>query len=310
MQRLALLLVAVTAFASPALERSSSRPAELHQERHGSLVKGNIIHGDVAEPGSTPWLVSIQDTQYTEPVHFCGATILSHHWIVTAASCVYPYVNRNIQVVLGEYDFHITEGYEKSKKVIKIVFHPEFNYFELPAYDIALLLVYPFTYNDRIQPMPLLPSTLPSGPPPPLLSHPAIKACHNRPVPHDLKGEEGLIAGWGQTEEGSMSSLVREATMTILANEECQEAYPQYKTESLMCAANLTYGSVDACNGDTGGGLISKDGFLLGIYTYEPPCGQEDYPGLYVNISKVQDWICDVIKGHNEESFSNEKGFV
>ncbi|KAK7076922.1 hypothetical protein SK128_018036 [Halocaridina rubra] len=280
---------------------------------HNDSAGGNIIGGQVAEPGSTPWLASIQDNTYDHPVHFCGATILSHYWLLTAASCVYPYMPDELQVVVGEYDFDSCEGYEKVRSVLGIFIHPRYDYFIPLAYDVALLFIAPFYYNDWISPMPLPPpcfSALPAEANP---SDVNLYPCTSDRHIDGMEGLLGLIAGWGETENGEKSHLVMEATLTILSNKECENAYPDHEMESLMCAANVTHDGIDACVGDSGGGLISSDGFLLGIYTYEQPCANEKYPGLYVNISKVQDWICEIISfsyesvlqkaGYNNETF-------
>lgn len=52
--------------------------------------------------GTTPWLVSLKDSHYADPVHFCGGTVISHAWVLTSASCVagysYPYTYLQVRL--------------------------------------------------------------------------------------------------------------------------------------------------------------------------------------------------------------------
>ncbi|XP_066960320.1 trypsin II-P29-like [Macrobrachium rosenbergii] len=302
MCRIYLLLLAVSLLSSfvtnsPVLDVPTTRsPAPQ------PTAKTNIIGGDIATPGSTPWLVSIRDTQYYPPPHFCGGTILNNFWILTTASCVTS-SSYNLLVVLGEYNLDEEEGYEISRTPLLSIIHPKYTYFSTHAYNAALLLVPYFSYGERIQPASLLPKfddkrhrldrrftdrmKEEEG---------GGKLCKTPDAKRDLQGVEGLIAGWGRTNSEEFSSVVMEANLTIQSNDFCQSAYPDDDMESLMCAADVTHGGVGACMGDSGGGLISKDGYILGIYSYAEPCASDEFPGIYVNMSAIQDWLCSIVR--------------
>ncbi|KAG8541454.1 hypothetical protein GDO81_029018 [Engystomops pustulosus] len=57
-----------------------------------------IVNGEEAVPGSWPWQVSLQDTTGW---HYCGGSLISRDWVVTAAHCSVALTDR---VVLGEHD--------------------------------------------------------------------------------------------------------------------------------------------------------------------------------------------------------------
>ncbi|XP_068222446.1 trypsin-like isoform X2 [Palaemon carinicauda] len=284
----------------------------------------NIIGGTVAEPGSTPWLVSLKDVRYSHPVHFCGGTILNQQWILTAAHCIegYDEPSRDIQVVVGDYNLDEFEFFwEKKKNILEVVVHPIYNYFTR-EFDVALIQVSSvITFNKRVRYLPL----------PPARSHfPAIEKidldvdgatelspsiasgvesfrnpCHCpvvlSPFRHDKK-QFGYIAGWGSTGKISDASapginVIHEAFVPIVQKEVCRSLYPGLFTDAMMCAGNLTHGGVDPCHGDWGGPLVDSFGYLRGVSSWSVGCGNPGYPAVYVDIYSVRDWICDVIDG-------------
>ncbi|KAM4017459.1 chymotrypsinogen 2-like [Anomaloglossus baeobatrachus] len=57
-----------------------------------------IVNGEEAIPGSWPWQVTLQDNT---GFHFCGGSLISDEWVITAAHCS---VRTSHKVVLGEFD--------------------------------------------------------------------------------------------------------------------------------------------------------------------------------------------------------------
>ena len=88
-----------------------------------------IINGEEAIPHSFPWMVSIQGQ--ADP-HYCGASILSPNWVLTAAHCgVLVFVGTYFgdQVVVGQHDRGASQ--EAGRQVLSIYLKKLFGIFEV-----------------------------------------------------------------------------------------------------------------------------------------------------------------------------------
>merc|ERR1712168_104508 len=65
--------------------------------------KSRIVGGVVTEVNEYPWQVGIVDKGYTQV--WCGASLISDRWILTAAHCTRGESAGNIQALLGEHDY-------------------------------------------------------------------------------------------------------------------------------------------------------------------------------------------------------------
>ncbi|XP_063454111.1 chymotrypsinogen B isoform X2 [Pan paniscus] len=73
-----------------------------------------IVNGEDAIPGSWPWQVSLQDKT---GFHFCGGSLISEDWVVTAAHCG---VRTSDVVVAGEFDQGSDEENIQVLKIAKV----------------------------------------------------------------------------------------------------------------------------------------------------------------------------------------------
>ena len=92
--------------------------------------------------------------------HWCGASIIDPHWIITAGHCVDIFSPETVGervLRLAEYDRMTLEGYEKYVVPDRIYLHPGFviGGSSTPGYyDVALMhLKERLEFSDRIQPV-------------------------------------------------------------------------------------------------------------------------------------------------------------
>ena len=59
--------------------------------------------GTIAKPGAWPWQVTMDYIKHNEKPHWCGGSIVSPQWVVSAARCFASGVNpQEYKIVAGE----------------------------------------------------------------------------------------------------------------------------------------------------------------------------------------------------------------
>ncbi|CAM5149961.1 unnamed protein product [Natator depressus] len=265
--------------------RCGHKPHEMKPWNNFNLLT-RIVGGNQVKQGSHPWQVSLKRWQR----HFCGGTIVSAQWVVTAAHCVLDrHLRDYLNITAGEHDLSLMEEGEQTLPVKAIIKHPNFNPKRPMNYDIALVkLDGAFNFSSSV-----LPACLPDV---------------------DEKFDPGDVCttcGWGRLKEnGILPQVLHEVDLPILDNKECSRALSTLRNpirgDTLMCAG-FPDGGKDACQGDSGGPLLCrrKHGAwtLAGVTSWGMGCArswndnmrkkydQRGSPGVFTDLRKVLSWI-------------------
>jgi len=239
----------------------------------GARNENRIVGGVVAEVNEFPWRVGIYSRGKGV---FCGGTIISPNWIVTAAHCIGKAGwthTQPLQVNVADHDYTTTtESRNQLITVDRIINHAAYND-QTQDNDIALLhLERPLTYDRTIQPI-CLPWTM---------------------TGETFQGKTITASGWGTTSSGgSASTVLRKVDLPVLTTEECSRYYRGMLTPNMFC----TYApGKDTCQGDSGGSIDYLEPnadryFGIGVVSWGIGCAGENKPGVYAKVTNYLSWI-------------------
>ncbi|XP_046736395.1 trypsin-1-like isoform X1 [Diprion similis] len=228
-----------------------------------------IINGETVEPGEIPYQVSLQ-----LPIirfHFCGGSVISETFVITAAHCVLGRLPDGVIVVAGTND--ITEGQGIIRNVQRINTHEGYDPRDAYRNDIALLkLAEPLLKVPNLVGYIQLPSS-----------------CQTLTT-----GDVAVVSGWGRIQEGGQSpKLLQRVAIEISDQEYCKVIYQKtfnMEVDDTQVCADVPDGGKGSCHGDSGGPL-TVNGELTGLVSWANGCAREGYPTVYTRVSEFLDWI-------------------
>jgi len=259
------------------LKRGTPNPLGVpHEEDY----EANIVNGRVAENCSWPWQISFV---YSNSQPFCGGTLINPWWVLTAAHCFTNGV-ANRWAVAGMHDSRQqTGGIKQKKALVDVILHDDYNSPKQYSHDLALVRVAdddPFVLNECVNPA--------------CLPHRAQDA----PV-----GSTCWITGWGRLSSGgSTPNLHQEASVDIVWQGDCNDAYSGKITADMICAQGLNAegGVTDACQGDSGGPLVCDSAGVWTVHgatSWGHGCALASKPGVWARVAEptMRDWIADKV---------------
>ncbi|KAK5617220.1 hypothetical protein CRENBAI_010493 [Crenichthys baileyi] len=242
-----------------------------------------IVGGVDASPTSWPWQVSLE----LFGMHWCGGSLINKKWVLSAAHCVTWTTPSMWEVSLGRQKLKGgNTKTEVSRKIIKIIVHPKFNYSTFEN-DIALLrLSSSVKFTNYIRPV-----------------------CLAASGSEFSNGTASWVTGWGNVAEGvplPPPQTLQEVKVPVIGNRQCNCLISaQSITDNMICAGVLP-GGRDSCQGDSGGPMVSKQGsrwIQSGVVSFGNGCALPRLPGVYARVSCYQSWIDSHIR-------FNKPGFV
>nr|XP_032821694.1 trypsin-like [Petromyzon marinus] len=154
------------------------------------MYEDHIVGGSECAAHSQPWQVSL-NIGY----HFCGGSLISSEWVVSAAHCYMPSTSStpsasSISVRIGEHNIFVSEGTEQWIQASKAIPHPQYLSATTDNDIMLIKLSSPATLNQYAQAVPLPSSCVGTG-----------VMC--------------TISGWGETEIsiGEDTALRRPTTL-------------------------------------------------------------------------------------------------
>merc|ERR1719330_803536 len=275
---IATLLVVFFADGARMTKRKHRSPYSTCGVKGASAPSSQIVNGQPATECEWRWQAQLRNFLGA----FCGGTLVTPEWVLTAAHCV---TQPNFDVRFGDFNTSDNSGNEQTRRAVRVHRHPKYN--DIPyAYDLAMVkLESPVTINECVG-----------------------TACLPTPGADVAENSKCWITGWGTLRSGGLfpPRILQEAEVAIVSNDDCVNQFgysPGQIDDSMICAQGQTEDGkiVDACQGDSGGPLVCESAGQWTVYgatSWGNGCAGANYPGVWARVHKELDWVQDILDGN------------
>lgn len=212
--------------------------------------------------------------------YYCGGSILSNRYILTAGHCLYNKEPADMAVLVGDHDLSTGDDTPYSALYLSESFttHPEFSINTL-ANDVAIVK----TASEIVFSAFVGPICLPF-----------------RYTTESFVGQTVTALGWGNTEFNELpSDILQEVDLDVVDTDYCATRITDRPvTSNQIC----TYGDgKDTCQHDSGGPILWMDSStsrlqLVGIVSYGVDCASGE-PSVNTRVTRYLSWIASVTSG-------------
>ncbi len=304
MKRIGVALLAGAMSVSAAQSQNSLTRGLERKRQQGEYQQAclRIIGGTCAQPGMWPWQVALYLNTTEGPKPFCGGSLISDRFVLTAAHCLVVQTanggktTRDPDTLLVHEDTLKVRSEEGRKiRVKRVIAHEGWS---------------PTTWENDIALIEL--------------AEPArsMFVALNSVGRADLEtpGTSSTITGWGYTREVKFdpktkkfvdakdgreldrkefqTDTLQQVDLNLVAVGQCKTKlgarYPNHVIDQRSVCAD-TSGGKDSCQGDSGGPLVVRDRenrwVQVGITSWGHGCAREGYPGIYTRVASFEPWL-------------------
>lgn len=282
------IVVLITAFATAFATASRSLP-----DHFDDVPSNRILGGRTAKPGQFPYQVSLRDAATNR--HYCGGSIISSFWVLTAAHCIQYTEPEESVVVVGGHFVNVDGTVYNVSQMVTHNFDVLYG-----TNDIALLRTQlEIEFNDLVQPIPIGDGTgrpisgavraRASG-----WGSEYVSKFLNKSPKTKIPMKEELRQNYAQL-YGPPAEELKYLDVTTLSNYACRARLSAAAAKRIRNSTLCVYGvpTRGMCRGDSGGPLVAN-GTLIGATSWGKPCGL-GMPDVFTRISYFVPWILDII---------------
>ena len=234
-------------------------------EAEFDTAEGRIVGGVDTDISSSPWQVAVMDKTFYQ---YCGGSILSASWILTAAHC---------EVAVGD---KVGAGHSKLTTMKS----------SGQIRTVAQAITFPgYVTSERGKDVMLLRLNAPLD----------LSGANAKAIPVATEAESAgfapgavvTVSGWGTlTFEGASPNQLQRADLDVSTAAAVRAKYGTLTADQLGAGRS----GKDSCQGDSGGPLSARIGGaakLVGVVSWGDGCALPNTPGMYSRVASFASWI-------------------